>query len=47
MLSIHLKAISVVYDALAAGYTNVEIETFDSAKLTQLIKHDQCWSEQN
>ena len=31
------KGISVVYDALAAGYTNVEIETFDSAKLTQLI----------
>jgi hypothetical protein len=31
------KGISVIYDALAAGYTTSEIETFDKDKLTQLI----------
>jgi hypothetical protein len=31
------KGISVVYDALAAGYTSSEVETFDKDKLTQLI----------
>jgi hypothetical protein len=31
------KGISVVYDALAAGYTTSEVETFDKDKLTQLI----------
>ena len=31
------KGISVVYDALAAGYSTSEVETFDKDKLTQLI----------
>lgn len=30
------KGISLVYDALAAGYSATDVETFDSAKLTQL-----------
>jgi hypothetical protein len=30
------KGINLVYSALAAGYTTAEVESFDSAKLTQL-----------
>ena len=36
------KGISVVYDALAAGYSTSEVETFDKDKLTQLIAMTQA-----